>query len=104
MKMRTNTETLNKNANTNILSVIEDLKQLISELEHPKYRDLMRFAVPRMVYMSKLIAVMLLILGTSTVLMAQGGITVPEIDPTTAMAAVALLAGAALVIRGRRKK
>ena len=54
--------------------------------------------------MSKLIAVMLLVLGTSTVLMAQGATTVPEIDATAATAAVALLAGAALVIRGRRKK
>ena len=53
--------------------------------------------------MRKLIAVMLLVLGTSTVLMAIPT-SVPEIDPTTATAAVALLAGAALVIRGRRKK
>jgi hypothetical protein len=29
---------------------------------------------------------------------------VPKIDPTSATSAVALLAGAALVIRGRRKK
>jgi|HubBroStandDraft_6_1064221.scaffolds.fasta_scaffold9172129_1 hypothetical protein len=50
--------------------------------------------------MRTVIAVMLLILGTSTALMAS----VPEIDPTSATSAVALLAGAALVIRGRRKK
>jgi hypothetical protein len=54
--------------------------------------------------MRKLIAVMLLILGTSTVLMAGTILTVPEIDPTTGMAAIALLAGSVLVIRGRRKK
>ena len=53
--------------------------------------------------MRTLVAVMLLVLGTSTVLMASQ-VAVPEIDPTTATAAVALLAGAALVIRGRRKK
>jgi hypothetical protein len=51
--------------------------------------------------MRTLIAVMLLVLGMSTTLMAA---PVPEIDPTTATSAVALLAGAALVIRGRRKK
>jgi hypothetical protein len=51
--------------------------------------------------MRTVIAVMLLILGTSTALMAT---SVPEIDPTSATSAVALLAGAALVIRGRRKK
>jgi len=45
IKMRTNTEAVNKNANTNMLSVIEDLNQLISELEQPKYRALIRFAV-----------------------------------------------------------
>ena len=54
--------------------------------------------------MRKFIAVMLLILGTSTVSMAQGPTPFPEIDPATGMAAMALLAGAALVIRGRRKK
>lgn len=48
-------------------------------------------------------AVTVLVLGTATVSMA-GGPTVPEIDPTTGLAAVALIAGAALIIRGRRKK
>jgi hypothetical protein len=51
--------------------------------------------------MRTFVAVALLILGTSTVLMATA---VPEIDPTSAVSAVALLAGATLVIRGRRKK
>jgi hypothetical protein len=53
--------------------------------------------------MRKFIAVMLLVLGTSTVSMA-GIHVVPEIDSTTAAAAVALIAAAALIIRGRRKK
>jgi hypothetical protein len=48
--------------------------------------------------------VALLILGTATVLQAGQGVAVPEIDPTTGMAAFALVAGAVLVIRGRRKK
>lgn len=55
--------------------------------------------------MRKFIVGMLLALGTSTVMMAAPGPTpFPEIDPTTGMAAMALLAGAVLVIRGRRKK
>jgi hypothetical protein len=53
--------------------------------------------------MRKLIAVTLLVLGTATVSMACAK-PVPEIDPTTGMAAVALIASAALVIRARRKK
>jgi hypothetical protein len=53
--------------------------------------------------MRNFIAVMLLVLGTSTVSMA-GIQVVPEIDSTTGAAAVALIAGAALIIRGRRKK
>ena len=55
--------------------------------------------------MRKLIAVILLVLGTSSVSMAASWtVSVPEIDPTSSMAAMALLAGAVLVIRGRRKK
>jgi len=57
--------------------------------------------------MRKVIAVMFLVLGTSTVAMAfqlPGGPPAPEIDPSTGMAALTLLAGAALIIRGRRKK
>jgi hypothetical protein len=48
--------------------------------------------------------VALLILGTATVSQAGGPPIVPEIDPTTGLTAVALVAGAVLVIRGRRKK
>jgi hypothetical protein len=60
--------------------------------------------------MRKLVAVMLLVLGTSTVLMAGGGldcpvpVSVPEVDPIAGTSAVALIAGAILVIRGRRNK
>ena len=53
--------------------------------------------------MRMLIAVMFLVVGASAVLVA-GTPQAPEIDPTTAAAAVALLGGAALVIRGRRRK
>jgi hypothetical protein len=53
--------------------------------------------------MRKMIGVMLLVLGSAIVSMAQG-VPVPEIDPTTGVSALALLAGAALVIRGYRKK
>jgi hypothetical protein len=44
--------------------------------------------------------VMLLILGSTTVCWA----TVPEIDPSSGTSALALLAGAVLVIRARRNK
>ena len=44
---------------------------------------------------------MLLILGSTTVSWAT--IAVPEIDPSSGMSALALLAGAVLVIRARRR-
>ena len=47
---------------------------------------------------------MLLVLGTATGAMACAAAPVPEIDPTNAVAALALVAGATLIIRGRRKK
>lgn len=53
--------------------------------------------------MRKIVAATLLVLGAATVSMACAR-PVPEIDPSTGMAAVALIASAALVIRGRRKK
>ena len=56
--------------------------------------------------MAKLIAVMLLVLGTATVSMAAlVGPTpgVPEIDPSSGISALALLAGAVVSIRGWRK-
>ena len=65
--------------------------------------------------MRKLIAGILVVLGTSSVLMATTSVCgstvgptlpackVPEFDPSTGIAAMALLAGAFMVIRGRRK-
>ena len=44
---------------------------------------------------------MLLILGSTTAAVAQEA--VPEIDPSSGMSALALLAGAVLVIRARRR-
>jgi hypothetical protein len=53
--------------------------------------------------MNRLITVMLLIFGTATFSVAGIHIA-PEIDPTTGVAAVALIGSALLIIRGRRKK
>jgi len=61
------------------------------------------------------VVVGLLILGTGTAAMAGTGCVlfpsvpitinpVPEIDPAMAASAVALIGGAVLIIRGRRKK
>jgi hypothetical protein len=49
-------------------------------------------------------ALALLVIGLPTVSMAAGAVTAPEIDATTGVAALGLIAGAVLVIRGRRKK
>jgi hypothetical protein len=49
-----------------------------------------------------ILSVIVLILGTTTTLQATP--LVPEIDPTSAIAPAALLAGAVLVIRGRFKR
>jgi hypothetical protein len=51
--------------------------------------------------MTKIIGFALLLVGTSTALMA---VAVPEIDATTGGSALAMIAGALLVVRGRRKK
>lgn len=48
--------------------------------------------------------VALLILGTTTVSWAGAPLPVPEIDPSTGIAALTLVAGAVLIMRGRRKK
>jgi hypothetical protein len=48
--------------------------------------------------------VALLVLGTATLSWAGGPPPAPEIDPATGTAAVALIAGAVLVIRARRTK
>jgi hypothetical protein len=53
--------------------------------------------------MRTLVAVVLLVVGTSVVALAGGAVPVPEIDTTTALSTVAVLAGAVLVIRARRK-
>ncbi len=50
--------------------------------------------------MNKLAVVALLAIGTSVSLLAS----VPEIDPASGGSALALLAAAAVMIRGRRKK
>ena len=54
--------------------------------------------------MQRILRMMLLGAGILGVAMAAGVTAVPEIDPSTGVAAISLLAGAVLVIRGRRKK
>jgi LPXTG-motif cell wall-anchored protein len=51
----------------------------------------------------KFVGIALLLVGLSSAVMA-GTPTAPEISPASAAAALALLSGAVLVIRGRRKK
>lgn len=51
--------------------------------------------------MTKLLAVTLFLLGTAGFAMA-GSVT-PEIDPASGAAALALVSGGLLVLRGRRK-
>ena len=51
--------------------------------------------------MSKFAGVVLLVIGASTLCLAGG---TPEIDPASGANAVALLAGALLIIRGRRRR
>lgn len=53
--------------------------------------------------MQKVLGMVLLIVGTSAALMA-GTVNVPEIDASTGVSAVAILAGGILVLRSRRKK
>ncbi len=50
----------------------------------------------------KILGTLVILLGTATFAMA--GFTAPEIDGNTAGAAVALVSGGLLVLRGRRKK
>jgi hypothetical protein len=52
----------------------------------------------------KLLGSILLLIGLGTVAFAQDVAPVPEISPATAVNAVCLIAGAALVFRGRHKK
>ena len=51
--------------------------------------------------MQKLLGVILLLVGTSGAAMASP--PTPEISPASGGSAIALLAGALLVVRGRRK-
>jgi hypothetical protein len=53
--------------------------------------------------MKKLLGMALILIGTAAVAMASQAPVGPEIDPGSAASALALLAGAALVIRGRRR-
>jgi hypothetical protein len=51
----------------------------------------------------KLVGMVLLFVGISSFAIA-GGNAVPEISPASGVAALAMVSGAILVIRGRRKK
>ena len=51
----------------------------------------------------KLIGIVLLFAGLSSLAMA-GTAGVPEVSPASGVAALALVSGALLVVRGRRKK
>lgn len=51
--------------------------------------------------MNKIVALVLLGIGAGAAAMAA---VVPEIDPATGASALALLAGAVVLIRGRRKQ
>jgi len=51
--------------------------------------------------MTKYAALALLLIGTAG--MASANIGAPEIDPSSGMSALALLSGALLVLRSRRK-
>ncbi|MGZ4821278.1 MAG: hypothetical protein ACXVY9_07445 [Terriglobales bacterium] len=53
--------------------------------------------------MRKFIGTTLLIAGLASAASAAGIITVPEIDSATAVSAITLIAGAALVIKARKK-
>jgi hypothetical protein len=50
---------------------------------------------------TKIVGLLLLLVGVSGLAVANG---VPEIDPGSGASALALLSGALLVIRGRRKR
>ena len=54
--------------------------------------------------MRKLIGMLMLLAGVSALLQATGPAAVPEVMPASGAGALALLSGALLVIRGRRKK
>jgi hypothetical protein len=51
----------------------------------------------------KIVGIMLLLVGTVTMAVAQDG-RAPEIDATSAVSALALLSGSLLMLNTRRKK
>jgi hypothetical protein len=53
--------------------------------------------------MTKLTATLMLLVGVAGLAVAGGPIATPEIDPATGVGAFALLVGAILVIRARKK-
>ncbi len=53
--------------------------------------------------MRKLLGFSLLLAGASATCVA-GAVPTPEVDPASGSAALTLIAGALLIIRGRRKK
>jgi LPXTG-motif cell wall-anchored protein len=54
--------------------------------------------------MPKLIGIVVLLTGLAGLAMAGAALATPEISPASGAGALALLSGALLVIRGRRKK
>jgi len=52
----------------------------------------------------KLTGMMLLLAGAATCAFAGVSVAAPEISPASGASALALLSGALLIIRGRRKK
>ena len=52
----------------------------------------------------KTLGMMLLLVGVSSLAIAGASISAPEISPASGVGALALVSGALLVIRGRRKK
>jgi len=53
--------------------------------------------------MRKIVGMTLLLIGVAGFAMAAAPTAAPEIDPTSAVGALALLSGAVLVIRGRKR-
>ena len=53
--------------------------------------------------MQKTLGMLLLLAGMSAFCFAQNGAPAPEVDPASAGSALALVTGALLVIRGRKK-
>ena len=52
----------------------------------------------------KFIGMMLLLVGVSSLAFGNGEVVAPEVSAASATGALALLSGALLVVRGRRKK